>query len=72
MAADAPRMRRAAAARVTRVRRAVRASGEQRCSRAANSPAPGREAGSMRHLSKQRPEARGNVRCFELFGGKGI
>ena len=34
MAADAPRIRRAAAAKVTRVRRAVRASGEQRCSRA--------------------------------------
>ena len=46
MAADVPRIRRAAAARVTRVRRTLRASGEQRCRRAANSLVPGRDAGS--------------------------
>ena len=46
MAADAPRIRRAAAARAPRVRRTLRASGEQRCSRAANSCVPGRDAGS--------------------------
>ena len=43
---DMPKTTAVATARAARVRRTLRASGEQRCRRAANSPVPGREAGS--------------------------
>ena len=63
----------AAAARAARVRRALRASGEQRCRRAANSPVPGRDARfECEHRFKHRPQAMRYVRCFELFDWKRI
>ena len=43
---DMPKTMAVATARAARVRRTLRASGEQRCRRAANSWVPGREAGS--------------------------
>ena len=53
MTADALTSRRAAAARVTRVRRTLPASAEHRCSRAANSWVPGRDAGSTASIDSE-------------------
>ena len=56
-----------------RVRRTLRASGEQRCRRAANSAVPGREAGSNASIDSSSDLRRErNMRCFELFDGKHI
>jgi hypothetical protein len=56
-----------------RVRRTLRASGEQRCRRAANSPVPGRDAGSNASIDSSSDFRRcGTCAAFELFDGKRI
>ena len=63
--AETPRISRAAVTRAMRVRRTWRASGEQRCRRAANSPVPGREAGSNASIDSS-SDFRGCGTCAAL------
>ena len=73
MAANALRIRRAAAARVTRVRRTLRASGEQRFqARGQFASAGPRRRFECEHRFKQRFQTMRDMRCFELFDGKRI
>ena len=63
-----PKTTAVATARAARVRRTLRASGEQRCRRAANSRGAGpRGRFECEHRFKQRFQAMRNMRCFELF-----
>ena len=72
MAADALRIRRAAAARVNALRRSLPASGEQSCRRAANSWCRAATPVRMRASIRVAISGERDMRCFELFEGKHI
>ena len=72
MAADAPRIRRAAAARVTRVRRTLRASGSNVAGALLIPVCQAGTPARMRASIRVAISDDGNMRCFELFDGKHI